>query len=106
MAFNFIEISPSQEVPIIEKLVFTAQIKTNVTYALCTNPTSQPIELNIYVGENIDLLAPILTKKVIANYDTYLCNELKGMILNENESLYIKGSLGGLWFRANGFTFN
>lgn len=106
MAFNFISICEGIEIPTTQTKVFEANSQTNLTYALCSNPTSMPIKFEVLIkleGGGISTLIPL---RDVPNKGTDMCNELKGLVINVNSVLYVQASASGLFFRANGFTFS
>lgn len=105
MAFSFITLCDGIAIPQTQSKIFTAQNKTNVTYALCSNNAKIPIQFSVLVNVNGNL-TPIIPFRQVPAGGTDMCNELKGLLLNQNDELYIQSKQAGLYFRASGFTFS
>ena len=105
MAFSFITVCDGIAIPTTQSKIFKAQNQTNMTYALCSNNGKVPIEFSVAVTLN-GKMTPIIPFRQVPAGGTDMCNEMKGLLLNQNEELYIQAKQAGLYFRASGFVFS
>ena len=106
MAFQFITICEGIEIPTSDSMIFKALQQTNLTYSLCSNPQTVPIKFSVSVKTEGGSMMTLIPMRSVPNTGTDMCNELKGLILNENSELYIQASAKGLYFKAAGFTLS
>lgn len=105
MAFNFITLVEGVEMPSTSAPCYTASNQTNITYALVSSSSKVPVNFSIGIDVNGQVTPIIPTRQVPAG-GTDLCNELKGLILENDAKIVISATQNGLYFRANGFSLS
>lgn len=105
MAINFITLVEGVEMPNSPSPCYTASTQTNITYALVASSAKVPVTFSIGVEVN-GLVTPIIPDRQVPAGGTDLCNELKGLLLENDAKIVISAQKEGLYFRANGFMFS
>lgn len=105
MAFNFITLVEGVVMPSTAAPCYTADTQTNITYALVSS--SAKVAVNFSIGIDVNgQVTPIIPDRQVPAGGTDLCNELKGLILQNGAKIVISAKQQGLYFRANGFSLS
>ena len=105
MAFQFITLVDGVSMPSTASPCYTASTQTNITYALVSSSARVPVNFSIGIDVN-GQVTPIIPDRQVPAGGTDLCNELKGLILENDAKIVISANQQGLYFRANGFSIS